>query len=118
MDKNKFIEKLNQVAEWVYPNISDKSGQERLGLHRRPTSTEEWQTIEGMGPRITAFKENTTKCQYCELTNSHIGYQKVNHPEPGWYVYCYTCKHNIHLKSGKKYKGGTYYKHLKTNKSK
>jgi hypothetical protein len=103
MDKNKLEQRLDQIAEWVYPSVSQDNATERV----IPTTgnREYKQTFTpkpDLGPRIVKFKDDVTlrPCEWCgKIVNQRQNISKqiiparrgINPEMVKWHMSCYNC---------------------------
>ena len=100
MDSKKLEQKLSQVAEWVYPSVSNDTAIERV----IPTSgardfKHTFTPKPDLGPRIIRFKNCLRPCAWCgKILDQKQNITKVEIPKRGdapkiikWHMSCYNC---------------------------
>lgn len=100
MDKKEFIDRLTEVAEWVYPMISENGhALERLKVNTKTNNIKFTEQAQ-CGPRIIKFK-TSTKCNLCKKADQtpHVAYKKSG-VYKCWLAYCYSCKMHIDTSTG------------------
>jgi hypothetical protein len=106
VDSKKLEQKLSEVAEWVYPSVSQDNATERV----IPSGgAKEYKAVyipkPDMGPRIIKYKDTAciTPCAWCgKIVNQICSYKKVqvrNQP-PTWHSECHTCMRIYDPKTG------------------
>ena len=100
MDSKKLEQKLNEIAEWVYPSVSQDNATERV---ISPTSKKNYKHSftpkPDLGPRIIRFKNCLRPCAWCgKILDQKQNITKQTIPKRGdapeivkWHMSCYNC---------------------------
>ena len=100
MDSKKLEQKLNEIAEWVYPSVSLDTATERVipttgNKNYKHTFTPK----PDLGPRIIRFKNCLRPCAWCgKILDQKQNITKQTVPRRGdspeivkWQMSCYNC---------------------------
>ena len=106
MDKAKLESKLTEVAEWVYPSLSQDNATERV----TPTTgkkeyVQSFTPNPQLGPRIIKYKDTAclSPCSWCnQIVNQRCSYKKIiqAHKPNYWHCECHTCRRIWNPKTG------------------
>jgi hypothetical protein len=100
VDSKKLEQKLNEIAEWVYPSVSQDNSTERV---ISPTSKKNYKHSftpkPDLGPRIISFKNCLRPCEWCgKILDQKQNITKQTIPKRGdapeivkWHMSCYNC---------------------------
>lgn len=100
MDPKKLEQKLDKIAEWVYPSVSLDNPHERVIPTTGNKSYKQIFTPKpDMGPRIIRFKNCLRPCEWCgKILDQKQNITKVEIPKRGdqpkvvkWHHSCYNC---------------------------
>jgi hypothetical protein len=102
MDKKQLEEKLSEVAEWVYPSVSQDNAYERIIPWGGREYKHEYTPKPDMGPRVIRLRADRclNPCEWCGLIlNQQQNITKQITPRRGaspeiikWHYSCQTCK--------------------------
>ena len=100
MDKDKLVEKLNQIADWTYPSVSNETAIERIiPANGAKDFKQTFTPKEDLGPRIIRLKNCLRPCEWCGKILEHKkNITKQTIPRRGdspaiikWHHSCYNC---------------------------
>ena len=100
MDSKKLEQKLSEIAEWVYPSVSQDNATERVipttgNKNYKHTFTPK----PDLGPRVIRFKNCLRPCEWCgKILDQKQNITKQTVPRRGdapeivkWQMSCYNC---------------------------
>jgi len=106
VDSKKLEQKLSEVAEWVYPSLSQDNTIERIKpSNGKEEFTQAYTPNPQLGPRILKYKDSAcvTPCAWCgKVVHQICSYKKIqvrNQP-PTWHCECHTCMRIYDPKTG------------------
>jgi hypothetical protein len=103
MDKKKLEQRLDQIAEWTYPSVSNETANEWIiPLDGSKVYKQKFTPKQDLGPRIIRFKPGITlrPCEWCgkivnqrqNITKQTIPAKRGISPEiVKWQQSCYNC---------------------------
>jgi len=102
MDKKKLEQRLDQIAEWTYPCLSDATSTEYIiPTDGSKVYKQKFTPKPDLGPRIIKFKDSITlrPCEWCgKILNHKKNITKQTIPRRGdspavikWHQSCYNC---------------------------
>lgn len=98
MDKKQLEQKLSEVAEWVYPSVSQDNAYERVIPWGGKEYKQQYTPKPDMGPRVIRIKPtaNLKPCEWCgRIVDQKISVSKKTtkeRPQPHWHWNCDTCQ--------------------------